>query len=142
MGTLSYMAPEQKESAVKTTKLSDIYSLGVVLHELFFGVKPASLNSKVVPERMRPLKALITDCIDPDPASRPQDADEVKNRLLFIGEHLRRFRVPFGVRFQNGRALLLDGECLGQSLTLEFAERRGITRNVSGELGDQDVPSR
>ena len=37
MGTLKYMSPEQRESADNVTEQSDLYSVGVVMYELFTG---------------------------------------------------------------------------------------------------------
>ena len=40
MGTVAYMSPEQKVNSKNVTSASDIYSLGVVMYELFTGTPP------------------------------------------------------------------------------------------------------
>ncbi len=94
MGTLAYMSPEQQDGLDRVTPASDLYSLGVILYEMFTGTKPAGrfrppsqLNTSVSPE----LEAIILRCLEPDPAQRFQSADEIKDRLLTLlqGAHLQ-----------------------------------------------------
>jgi len=40
MGTIAYMSPEQKVNSKNVASASDIYSLGVVMYELFTGTPP------------------------------------------------------------------------------------------------------
>lgn len=40
MGTGAYMAPEQRSGNSQTSHLSDIYSLGILMHEVIYGVQP------------------------------------------------------------------------------------------------------
>lgn len=97
MGTDAYMAPEQMDGANKATLLSDIYSLGVVMHQLFFGELPFNSNrihSQSAAEDNEfadLLKPLVRSCIAPSPENRPQSADDVRQQLLLIvqGKHLR-----------------------------------------------------
>jgi eukaryotic-like serine/threonine-protein kinase len=95
VGTDAYMAPEQAEGINRTTQLSDVYSLGVVMHQLFFGNLPFELSSQETShaksEFNEQLKPLIDSCIDPSPHKRPSNADQVRQQLLLIaqGKHLR-----------------------------------------------------
>ncbi len=93
MGTEAYMAPEQQRGIAETTKLSDIYSLGVVMYELFSGHLPAphdpplqQLNPHVSDE----VADIVRRCLKGDPAGRPQSVEEVKTRLLVAmkGQHI------------------------------------------------------
>ena len=63
VGTVNYMAPEQLRGE-KTDHRSDIFSIGVVLYQLFGGKKPyqadsfASTMLKILQETPEPLDAL------------------------------------------------------------------------------------
>ena len=95
LGTDAYMSPEQGESVNKATHLSDIYSLGVVMHQLFFGCLPLELMhneaASTNAEFNEQLKPLITACLEPSPQKRPANADDIRQQLLLIaqGRHLR-----------------------------------------------------
>jgi serine/threonine-protein kinase len=94
MGTGAYMAPEQLESATKTSHLSDIYSLGIVMHQLFFGRFPMETIQDKKSDFSEQLKPLINSCIEPAPEKRPENADAIRQQLLLIaqGKHLRNNR--------------------------------------------------
>lgn len=92
MGTEAYMAPEQHRGIAETTTLSDVYSLGVVMHELFSGQLPHDGRVTLgvqhgVPE---PIIKLVRRCLKEDPAERPQSVEELKNELLLAvqGKHI------------------------------------------------------
>jgi len=88
-GTPAYMSPEQL-TGVEVTQRSDIYSLGLVLYELFAGNPPHAALSRGELTRLRqsapPLLAdsvpdvepaverIVTRCLAPDPAKRPASA--------------------------------------------------------------------
>lgn len=93
LGTEAYMAPEQHQGITMTSCLSDIYSIGVVMYELFAGQLPSThpvplsaFDTSVAPE----LEKLVMQCIERDPKDRPQSVEEVKTQLLLAvkGQHI------------------------------------------------------
>lgn len=95
-GSQGYAAPEQY-GKTQTTPRSDIYSLGVLLHQLLTGNDPATNTPTLfdfpvlkLPNRPTPprLSTLITRMLEKDPGKRPQTAAEVKRELQQIAAEL------------------------------------------------------
>ena len=91
VGTPSYMAPEVR-SGEPATAASDVWSLGVLLHEVVFGVRPRwaghGLGRKLVPPAEagpftveRALYHLCSGCLASSPRRRLADAGAVRDRL-------------------------------------------------------------
>ena len=94
MGTVAYMAPEQLRGQPAQTT-SDVWALGVVLHELAGGRRPfegqtgfelsAAILSEVPPplpsEIPRPLQTVIGRCLEKEPGQRYQVGSEVRAAL-------------------------------------------------------------
>jgi hypothetical protein len=70
-GTPAYMAPEQR-AGKEVTPRSDIYSLGVVLHEVFTGKRPSPGTS--TPELDPAVDRVLQRCLQEDPQKRPPTA--------------------------------------------------------------------
>ncbi len=83
-GTISYMAPEHRAALMGTggqvDERSDIYSLGVVLHELFTGKRPSATVDRLQ-QMPCELASVLRRCLAPDPADRYQSAGELAKAL-------------------------------------------------------------
>ncbi|WP_375767980.1 protein kinase [Archangium gephyra] len=94
--TPRYAAPEQLAGR-KTGPASDIYSLGVILHELFTGEVPSGGQPATERRRIPPaLLGLVERCLAHDPERRPEALD-VARQLSSLEEVPRRFPVRRGL---------------------------------------------
>jgi serine/threonine-protein kinase len=97
-GQPQYMSPEQAKGGQEIDGRSDLFSLGVVLFELFAGRRPWSATSELEmvhvaaneppvdlreyrPKIDKELVAVVMRCLEKDPAARFQSAVEVEARL-------------------------------------------------------------
>ena len=82
-GTPAYMSPEQKAGKEVTTR-SDLYALGLVLHEMFTGTRPGdspSTPTSLVKDLDPTIERVILRCLDLDPRNRPSSALHVAMAL-------------------------------------------------------------
>jgi len=86
MGTLNYMAPEQRESSKDVDHRADIYSLGVVFYEMLTGQVPMGRfepPSKKVQVDVR-LDDVVLRALEREPERRYQQASEIKSNVETI----------------------------------------------------------
>ncbi|WP_010583860.1 serine/threonine protein kinase [Schlesneria paludicola] len=105
-GTAEYMAPELLSRQPRATTLSDIYAFGVILYQMMTGRvpfpqadsshlalaeclsaivrNPAPRFTEVNGEAIYPveLEELVLQCLEKDPACRPQSMAELRQRFL------------------------------------------------------------
>ncbi len=84
MGTLSYMAPEQRVDAKNADHRADIYSLGVILYELLTGELPVGNfdpPSQKKPGLDKHLDVIVARCLKPAPEDRYQKVAEIIEAL-------------------------------------------------------------
>jgi Protein kinase domain len=82
-GTPAYMSPEQKAGREVTTR-SDLYSLGLTLHELFTGKhrgESQSSPTEIVRDLDPAIERVILRCLEEDPKRRPSGALNVAMAL-------------------------------------------------------------
>jgi serine/threonine protein kinase/tetratricopeptide (TPR) repeat protein len=153
-GTVAYMAPELLRGGAPDRR-SDIWALGVTLHEALTGRSPFAATS--LPELARaiqgedpaplprsvpvPLRRVIERCMEKDPGQRYQHASEIRAALEAIHDSTP---TPSARRL---RTLVLGvAACLGIALLIAYGKFPGIpgkpppqrsilvlpTRNASG----------
>ncbi len=83
-GTPAYQAPEQRTGKEVTVR-SDIYALGLILHEIFTGKRAdesaGSAPTSLVKDLDPVVERVILRCLEPDPQNRPQSALAVAREL-------------------------------------------------------------
>jgi eukaryotic-like serine/threonine-protein kinase len=133
MGSPRYMSPEQVRSSKDVDARTDIWSLGIILHELLAGVAPFRAENiadtlvailhdapqpiaKTAPDVPRRLVDVVMRCLQKTPAGRYQTVDELAAALLPF-----RSQVPL--------------------LIAPIPERRDETRNADAGVSVQTVRS-
>ena len=90
-GTLAYMAPEQL-AGENVGPSADFYSLGVLLHEARFGLRPAKGNESPHPILERRTEErfleLVSHCLAKNPKERLSSADEFLHEVHDVGAEL------------------------------------------------------
>ena len=155
LGTIPYMSPEQLEGR-QVDHRSDVFSVGVVIHEMITGERPfkgessASLISAILrdqPESVSRLRAdvppalerVILRCLQKDPERRYQTAKDLRNEL----EELPMAREESAANRARSIAVLPFADMSPQKDQDYFCE--GIAEdiiNALSKIGDLRVASR
>ncbi len=87
LGTLDYIAPEQKISAGQVDFRCDHYAIGVILYEMITGHKPLGFfrpPKQITPKIPERLNRLVITCLSPEPAERYTTTTQLKLDLAGI----------------------------------------------------------
>jgi hypothetical protein len=161
MGTLSYMAPEQRVDAKNADKRADIFSLGVILYELLTGEVP--LGTFDPPSKRKPgidprLDVIVARCLKPDPEDRYANVAQMIADLDPLTPALNTQPPQHSTRFQRfrlgvRRVVRVAAQVVAVALVvaalgvlgvawLRSGEKRVLARpgeTLTGELGAEAV---
>jgi serine/threonine protein kinase len=89
MGTLAYMAPEQQTNPLSVDHRADIYSLGIMMYELFLGCKPVGRfkdPKEIDPHFDSDFDLLILKCLESSPDQRYPSVAQLQKELIRLWE--------------------------------------------------------
>ncbi len=78
VGTLDYMAPEQREDARSVDPRADIYGVGAMIYRLVTGTAPRVVREGRLPDEVRPL---VLRCLEERPDARFANAAELARAI-------------------------------------------------------------
>ena len=84
IGTIAYLAPEQRFSSKKVNGRADVYALGAILYEMLMGFPPLGNFPKPVdvnPDFPESLQSVLVKCLAPNPEERFENAGRLQLEL-------------------------------------------------------------
>lgn len=157
IGTVAYMSPEQAEAKILDHR-SDIFSLGILLHEMITGRRPFSGDShaSIVSSILRDLPPAVTEthpalpnrlariiqrCLEKEPARRYQSAIDLKNDLSELEQDIRSgVRDEISGRPADPRVGSARGRAVAAGLAL-LAVTLGAAYGLLGRGGSEERPN-
>jgi serine/threonine protein kinase len=135
IGTLEYMSPEQAEfNALDVDTRTDIYSLGVLLYELFTGTTPLTkdrIGRAAIAESLR----LIREEDPPSPSSRLTDS---KDTLASVCAQ-RKMEPARLTKEMRGELDWIVMKCLEKDRNRRYATANGLIRDIERFMNDEPV---
>ncbi|MDZ4403775.1 protein kinase [Prosthecobacter sp.] len=80
-GTPDYVAPERLQAGAPVDHRADIYSLGIVIHEMFTKLTPQAAGAAAGKDLPAEFASIVSRCMMVDPARRFQKCSEIKSFL-------------------------------------------------------------
>lgn len=145
VGSLEYIAPEQIADSASVDERSDLYAFGCVVYELLAGRPPfvgdaAALeraHAALRPPRLRAIvtvpaaiETLVHDCLAKEPARRPGNVAEVRERLGVTSDD----RTP--AKLGHSMSMIREGK---QPVVLLWAELPRVDRALLAPLTGRRV---
>lgn len=87
MGTVNYMAPEQRQDAGRVDQRADVFSFGVLLYEMFTGELPIGRFESPTaknPHLDQRLETVILRALEPDPRRRFPRVREMADQIAAV----------------------------------------------------------
>ena len=84
LANFQYAAPEQRMRGLSIDKRTDIYSMGLILNEMYTGTIPLGTNFKTIgsiTEEYGYLDSLVAAMLSQDPEKRPNSIREIRREL-------------------------------------------------------------
>ncbi len=98
MGTIAYLAPEQRSNTKRVDRRADIYALGAILYEMLMGFPPLGkfpLPHEMLPDFPDEIEAVLAKCLSFRPDGRYLDA-----RALL--SEIEAFEISISARMSGG----------------------------------------